>query len=398
MTRLAALLALLFAATTVVAQPPATDDVDRYAQEGQQALAERRWTDAARAYEKLRDLVPDAPEIHAQLGMIYFQMHDFGRAVPALQQAEKMKPGIPNVEMLLAMSLSEIGRYEEALPGLKKGFEQTSDTMLRRVTGLQLQRSYTGLGRDEDAVDVALELTRLFPKDPEILYHTGRLFSNYAYILTMRLAEVAPTSVWMYQAAGEANESLSNWDRALDDYRKVLELAPNRPGIHYRLGRVQLARARPPLAAADAEASAAAEFEAELRVDPSNADAAYELGELRRKAGDLEGARALFSQAVGHYPEFEQGLVGLGRVLIAQGHPDLALPYLEKAVAVDPENDVTYFQLWQAHRALGHSEEARKAQAEFQRLRAKKREEERLGLLRQQGVTQQEIEEPAPPR
>jgi tetratricopeptide (TPR) repeat protein len=198
----------------------------------------------------------------------------------------------------------------------------------------------------------------------------------------------------MYQAAGEANESLSNYDAALADYGKVLELAPNRPGIHYRLGRVHLARGRPPLAAAEAEANAVREFEAELGVDPTNADAAYELGELRRKAGDLEGARALFDQAVQHHPEFEQGLVGLGRVLIAQGQPERALAHLEKAIGLDPRDEVAYFQLSQAHRALGHLEKAQSAQAEFQRLRAKKREEERLGLLRQQGVTQQEVEDP----
>jgi tetratricopeptide (TPR) repeat protein len=390
-------LALFLAASAAGAQEPERETVDRYAEQGQRALAERRWPDAAKAYEKLRKLVPDAPELHAQLGMIYFQVRDFGRAVPALQQAEKLKPGMPGVETLLAMSLSEVGRYDEALPGLKKGFEQTTDSMQRRVTGLQLQRSYLGLGRDADAVEVALELTRLFPKDPEILYHTGRVFSNYAYLLTTRLADVAPTSTWMYQAAGEANESLSNYDAALADYRKVLELAPNRPGIHYRLGRVHLARARPPLAAADAEASAVREFEAELRVDPTNADAAYELGELRRKAGDVEAARALFAQAVEHHPEFQQGLVGLGRVLIASGDPARALSHLEKAVALDPQDDVAHFQLWQAHRALGHVEAAQKAQAEFQRLRAKARERERLGLLRQQAVTLQEVEEGVPP-
>jgi tetratricopeptide (TPR) repeat protein len=392
------LLGLFVAASSATAQAPESSEaVNRYIEQGRWALAERRWPEAAAAYEKLCELVPEAPEVHAQLGMIYFQMRDFGRAVPALQQARKLDSELPNVETLLAMSLSEVGRYQEALPGLIKAFAQTKDTVQRRVTGLQLQRSYSGLGRDEDAVGVALELARLFPKDPEILYHTAKLFSNYAYLLTTRLADVAPTSTWMYQAAAEANESLGNHDAALADYRKVLELAPKRPGIHYRLGRVQLARARPPLAAADAEASAVREFQAELRLDPTNADAAYELGELRRKAGDLEGARALFAQAVEHYPGFVQGLVGLGRVLIAEGDPVRALPYLEKAIAADPRDEVAYFQLWQAHRALGHGEEAQKAQAEFQRLRARKREEERLGLLRQQTVTHQEVEERAPP-
>ena len=219
-------------------------------------------------------------------------------------------------------------------------------------------------------MEVALQLTRLYKDDPEVLYHTGRLFSNYAYLMTMRLAEVAPTSVWMHQAAGEANESLGSYDAALDEYRKVLALAPGRPGIHYRLGRVFLARARPPLSEADAEADAAREFEQELQIDPTNADAAYELGEIRRKAGDLDKARELFELAVRSYPEFEQGLVGLGRVLVAQGKADLALPPLAKAVSLNPDDDVAWFQLYQAHRALGHLEEQEKAQAEFQRLRS----------------------------
>jgi len=392
MQRLVVFLGLCLTALPVLAQTPEPGALERYAGEGQKALAERRWADAARAYEKLRELSPATAEVHAQLGMIYFQQHAFARAVPTLRQALKLSPGLPNVDVLLAMCLSELGQYEEALPGLQKGFGQSSDAALRRVTGLQLQRTYTGLGQDDKAVEVALQLTRLYKDDPEVLYHTGRLFSNYAYLMTMRLAEVAPTSVWMHQAAGEANESLANYDGALDEYRKVLALAPERPGIHYRMGRVFLARARPPRSERDAEANAAREFEQELRIDPTNADAAYELGELRRKADDLDGARKLFAMAVEHYPEFEQGLVGLGRVLIAQGHPDLALPHLEKAARLAAEDDVAFFHLSQAHRALGHADEARRAQAEFQRLRTIKREQERLDLLRQHVVTQQELD------
>jgi tetratricopeptide (TPR) repeat protein len=392
MKPLVVLLGLCLAGPGLLAQTPDPAVLERFAGEGQKALAERRWADAARAYEKLRELSPGTAEVHAQLGMIYFQEQAFARAVPSLRQALKLKPGLPNVDILLAMCLSELGEYKEALPGLQKGFGQSSDVDLRRATGLQLQRAHTGLGQDDKAVEVALQLTRLYKDDPEVLYHTGRLFSNYAYLMTMRLAEVAPTSVWMHQAAGEANESLASYDGALDEYRKVLALAPDRPGIHYRLGRVFLARARPPLSEADAEANAAREFEQELRIDPSNADAAYELGEIRRKAGDLDKAREFFQLAVEHYPEFEEGLVGLGRVLVVQGKADLALPPLTKAVSLNPEDDVAYFQLYQAHRALGHREEQEKAQAEFQRLRGRKREQERLNLLRQHVVTQQELD------
>jgi len=390
-------LGLCSIASPVLAQAPEPGTLERYAAEAQKALAERRWTDAAAAYEKLRQLSPGTAEVHAQLGMVYFQQHDFARAVPALRRALKLKPDLPNADILLAMCLSELGQYQEAVPGLQKGFHQSADTAMRRLSGLQLQRAYAGLGQDDKAVDVALQLSRLYKDDPEVLYHTGRLFSNYAYLLTMRLAEVAPASVWMHQAAGEANESLANYDSAVDEYKKVLALEPARPGIHYRIGRVFLARARPPRSEADAEANAAREFEQELRIDPTNADAAYELGEIRRKAGALDEARPLFELAVKSYPEFEQGLVGLGRVLVAQAKPELALSPLTKAVALEPEDDVAWFQLWQAHRALGHGEEQQKAQAQFQRLRARRREQERLDLLRPHVVTQQELDAQATP-
>ena len=175
------------------------------------------------AYETLRQLSPGTGEVHARLGLIYFQQGKFGEAIPALREAIRLKPGLPKIDALLAMSLSELGRYEEALPAVTKAFSQSADPVLRRMAGLHLQRIYTGLGRDHDAVDVALRLSRLYPDDPEVLYHSGRLFANFAYLQTMKLAAVAPDSVWLHQAAGEANESQGLYDAALREYRQVLD-------------------------------------------------------------------------------------------------------------------------------------------------------------------------------
>jgi tetratricopeptide (TPR) repeat protein len=148
-----------------------------------------------------------------------------------------LNPALPNVDSLLAMSLSEIGRHDEALPALEKAFhQQSTDSALRRMAGLHLQRSYTDLGRDSNAVAVALELSRLYPDDPEVLYHTGRLFGNYAYLQMVRLARIAPDSVWLHQAAGEANESQGLLDEAIKEYQQVLAMSRNdRPSL--RIGR-----------------------------------------------------------------------------------------------------------------------------------------------------------------
>jgi len=386
-------LALLLSPAPVLAQAPDPEQLQRYSEAGQRALAEHRYKDAEQAYEKLRELSPQTAEVHAGLGLIYYQQRKFAAAVPALRQAMKLNPDLPRTDILLALCLSELGQYKEALPGLGKAFKQTADDPLRRLAGLQLQRAYTQLEQDAKAAEVALELTRLYPKDPEVLYHSGRLLSNYAYLLTMKLAQVAPESVWMHQAAGEANESQGLYEAAVREYREVLAQDARRPGIHFRIGRTLLARATAASEegpAAGFRAEAVKELEQELALDPTNATAAYELGEVRRRAGDLEGARKLFAAAVENYPDFEQAQLGLGRVLLAAGKLEPAVAHLRKAIALDPENDVSYYQLSRAYQALGNAAGQADALARSQALRAKRRRTDAAVLPLQ--VTKQELE------
>jgi predicted Zn-dependent protease len=312
--------------------------------------------------------------------------------VPALRQALKLKPSLPNTDVLLAMSLSELGQYDQALPGLERGFRKSTDARLKRMAGLQLQRAYTGLRRDDKAVDVALELERLYPDDPEVLYHASRLYANFAYVTMQKLSRVAPDSVWMHLTAGEVNESQGGLDGALREYRAVLALEPRRPGVHFRLGRVYLTRARENTADGASNTEALKEFEAELATDPANANAAYEIAELHRTAGELDRARAFFERAVEHDPAFEEALVGLGRTLVALGKPELALPVLKRALSTNASNEVTYYQLAQAHRALGNIPEQEKALAEFARLRREASAESSAAVLSKRDVTRQKLD------
>jgi tetratricopeptide (TPR) repeat protein len=393
--RVLAIGTFLCSATVVpVARQPATAVLQQHAREGERALAEGRYAEAEKAYETLRQLSPATAEVHARLGLIYFQQGKFIDAVPPLREAIRLKPDLPNVDSLLAMSLSELGKYEEALPVLEKAFAASGDPVLRRMAGLHLQRSYSGLRRDQDAVDVALRLSRLHPDDAEVLYHSGRLFANFAYLQTMRLAAVAPDSVWLHLAAGEANESQGLYDAAIREYRQVVALTPRRPGVHFRIGRTFVARSQN--ASTDDLTEARKAFEEELRIDPTNANAAYEIAEMHRKAGELDRARELFEQALKHYPDFEEALVGLGRALIALGQPAQALPRLEAALTRNPENDVAHYQIAQAYRALGKTAEQEKALAEFTRLRSRAEQRRAAVPQNKRDVTRQELDVKAP--
>ena len=150
----------------------------------------------------------------------------------------------------------------------------------------------------------------------------------------------------------------------------MLALDPRRPGVHFRLGRVLLSRSQRATSDSGDEAEALKEFQQELELDPTHANAAYEIGEIHRKAGRLDNAREYFETALKHYPEFEEALVGLGRTLIALGKPELAVAHLQKAIALNAASEVAYYQLAQAYRALGDTAAQEKALAVFEQLQS----------------------------
>jgi tetratricopeptide (TPR) repeat protein len=345
------------------------ETLQQYSEAGQQALAAGHYEEAENDFKKLLQIAPDIAEMHATLGLVYFQEKKFDQAVPELKQALKLKPALTKASTLLAMSLSEVGEYKEALPGLQKCFPQASDPATKRMCGLQLMRTYTGLQRDKDAVTVALELNKAYPDDPEILYHTGRVYGNYAFLTLHKLEVVAPTSIWRHQAAAEAFESEGSTNLSLGEYREVLKLDPRRPNIHYRIGRTLLARWQLNHSPED-RSEAVQEFERELQLDPGNANAIYELAEIHRQQNELDQAQQLFESALQYYPDFEEAHVGLATTMMAQRKPDLALPHLQRAVALNADDEVAWYRLAQADRALGNKDEQTKALAQFQRLRS----------------------------
>ena len=129
-----------------------------------------------------------------------------------------------------------------------------------------------------------------------------------------------------------------------------------------------------------------------MAADPTNANAAYEAGELNRKSGQYAKARELFETALQHYPKFEDAQIGLGRVLISLKKPALAVPHLEKAIALNPEAEVAYYSLATAQRELGNEAAQQKALAEFRRVRSEKASRQENALFIPREVTKQELD------
>jgi tetratricopeptide (TPR) repeat protein len=383
-------------AVLALAQTTNGNAPEQYAAAGQEALAAGRYAEAQADYEKLATLEPGIAEVHATLAVIDFKMREYERAVGEIKTAQKLKPNLPKLDSLLAMSLSELGRYSDAISGLEKCLHRSPDPEIKRMCGLELERAYTSLKKDSKAVEVAMELNRLYPDDPEILYQTGKIYGNFAFLTMEKLAQVAPTSLWRHLAAAEAHESQGSYAQAIQEYHEVLRLEPNRSAIHYRIGRSLLGRFWQRQSQDDLS-EAEKEFEEELRLNPGNANAAYELGEMRRKSKQTDDAERYFQQAIQHYPDFAEAQLGLAAVLLDKNQPEQALPHAQHAVALDPENEVCWYRLAKIERSLGHVPEQEKALAEYRRLHDLSNQQKELEpVFSPREVTKQEVDSGPP--
>lgn len=98
--------------------------------------------------------------------------------------------------------------------------------------------------------------------------------------------------------------------------------------------------------------------EATLERNPSNADAAANLGALRQLMGDASAAIAAYERALRIDPDHVQANVELGIVLMAGGQLPRALAHLERAAKVAPDELRTHLTLANALRKQGDDERA----------------------------------------
>jgi predicted Zn-dependent protease len=393
LTQFVALLYMFMSMTAMWAQSTG-EDAAHYAEAGQRAMASGQFAEARDDFEHLAKLEPSVAEIHATLAAIYFQQGEFELSVHEVHTALKLKPTLPRLDSLLGLSLAELSQFTEALPLLEKGFKQTADVEVRRMCGLQLLRAYTGLGRDSDAVQAALALNKAYPDDAEVMYHTGRIYGNFAYLVMQKLHDKAPGSVWMLQAQADANESEKNYDAAIVALQHILAIEPRRPGIHYRMGRIYLSRYKDTRKPEDRD-SARKEFAAELESNPGNGNATYELAQMAADDNDMESARAQFEAVVEHFPTFEQALVGLGGIYLQLQQGTKAVVPLERATKLDAEDEVAWYRLAQAERAAGDRDAAQSAMDTFRKLHAASSEAQKP--LAPEAVTPQQLGSDATP-
>ena len=82
---------------------------------GQTLLAEEKYPEALKVYEKLSDVMPDDSDVYLRIAQIYRELHQLDKAEQNLLKARQYAPGSPEIMYNEAMLYQAQGRYEDAI-------------------------------------------------------------------------------------------------------------------------------------------------------------------------------------------------------------------------------------------------------------------------------------------
>jgi tetratricopeptide (TPR) repeat protein len=356
---------------SVCAVPRATGQNDEVTPQVQQLYAEaqaaQQRDDTAMAIQKYREMIRLAPHLapaYNNLGRLYFNQHEYEQAAQVLSHGLKLNPNMPTASAMLGMSYLETGQAEKAEEPLEAALRANPKDA---VVQMALAKARIHLHQYEGAVELLKGYTEEHPRDQEAWYLLGKTYLQLSEDSLGKINQIDPNSVVAHEVAGEIDESMHNYDGALVEYKKAIDLAPNQPEPHIHMANAFWSIAK--------WESAKSEFEAGLVHDPNNCMAHWKLGNAILEAnGDASEALSHLNKAVTLCPDLMQARVDRARALIKDGKHADAMTDLIAAEKESPDEPSIHFLLASVYRAQGNTAAAQEETRTYGRLQRRQSE------------------------
>jgi tetratricopeptide (TPR) repeat protein len=313
------------------------------------------------AISKYRDILRLAPHLAAaynNLGRLYFNQHAYPDAAEVLEKGLAVDPHMSTALAMLGISDFKLGKNEEAKAALRKALKANPSDDLAEIT---LARVQITLEEFDDAVQRLKSYLARNPKDQDALYLLGKIYLRLSEEALGKINTIDPNSVTAHEVAGEIDESMHNYDGALGEYKKAVDLAPREPGTHFHLGNDFWLLGK--------WQSAETEFEAELQNDPENCTAQWKLANsMLAENQPPDDVLPHLNKAIERCPTLMQARVDRANAMIKLGKPADALSDLILAEKDSPNEPSIHFLLSRAYKALDKPTEAREEIETYGRL------------------------------
>ena len=353
-----ALFACMTPGTPIVCVAQSTADetdprVEKLYSEAKEAQARGDQPGAIAKYESILKVAPRLGAAYNNLGLIYFQQRDYRQAIAILEKGLAVDPKMASAAALLGISFYEAGDYAKARARLEAALRSNPKD---NNAELFLANDLIKLGDLEAAARHLQELARREPNDQEVFYLLGEVYMKLSEKALTRLNAIDSNSVYVHEMSGEIMESMKNYDGAVIEYKKAIEMAPQQAGTHYKLGNTYWL-----LGEWDA---AVKELHAELVNDPTNCKAQAQIANiLIAQQMNFDEGLAAVDKALAACPDLTQARIDRGRALLKLNRNEEGAKELEASERSSPDDPSVHFFLAQAYRALGR---LRESQAEMQ--------------------------------
>jgi len=329
--------------------------------EATQAMQQGNLDAAAAGFAAVVKQMPTFAEAHFNLGLVRQEQGHIDDAIASFHKALALKPRLHGANLFLGITEFRANNLDAALTAIKK-----ETVAYPKDANAWMWLGVVSLARDqpEDAAEALDKADKLKPGDPDILYHRGRahlLVSKNSYA---EMFNADPKSWRVHRVLAQANAEADRHVEAIAEYEAAIKLAPTQPGLHEELGSEYRNANKIP------EAEQA--FQRELEIDPHNVLARYKLGALAVEQGDGAKAKELIEEALKQKPGLIHSDYNLGRAEMLLGNDAMAATHFERATQTDTDLEVVeqaWYQLGTAYRRIHRTEEARNAMQMFQKLK-----------------------------
>ena len=237
---------------------------------------------------------------------------------------------------------------------------------------LELGKARHTLRRYQSAAEALSQVTESAPESAEASYWLERSYQALGAETYAQLEESFPESWRTHQLKAESFALRGGVNDALGEFQAALALRPDEPELHEALGELYL----------DSNNFAAArrELERTLTAGSLRTHALYLLGRVFVEQKDNEKALPYLERALRIQPDLAEANSLLGTAYLRLGQFANAVSKLEKAAPSDHYGNVHY-QLFVAYRKLGQAERAQKELLLSQNLRRSSLEREQALII-----------------
>jgi tetratricopeptide (TPR) repeat protein len=291
-------------------------------------------------------------EGYARLGKIYAAQKDYKSAVEALESAARYAPDSADVLIALSIAYFDAGLYTQSLEAAGKALAaDTASVGAHQMLG----KSEFMLGHFDKAARHLEAALKLAPKDYDIAYTLGlaylkqRQFAPAKEIYERMLAQLGDRPQ-LRVVFGRAYRETAFLPEAIEEFKRAVQLDPHFPRAHYYLGLTYLLKD-----GATRLDDAASEFRVELETNPGEFFANYYLGVVYVIQRKWEPAVPLLQKASLIEPNNPDPYFHLGQALQSLGKHNEAIEALKKSIALNPSLSHNDYQVATAHFRLGQS-------------------------------------------